>query len=97
MDSKLSWSEFVDSIAGMVVGVGLFLFVLFPFAVPALALTIAAVLVLALPLVALGAVAAILTGMWLGIRATGRGIRRLRRPPGGAAPTAFTVRPRPLG
>ena len=55
-------------------------FVLFPLALPCLGLVIVAALLLALPLLALAAVAAVLTGTWLGIRAAGRGLRRLRRP-----------------
>ena len=63
-------------------GMGILTMALFPFAIPLVLLTIAAVVPLALPLIAVAAVAAILTGAWLGIRAAGRGIRRLVRGPG---------------
>ena len=48
----------------------------FPFALPILILTVAATLPLVLPLVVVAAVAALLRGTWLGMRAAGRGIRR---------------------
>ena len=57
---------------------GVLTFALFPFALPVLVLTIAATLPLVLPLVVVAGVAAILRGTWLGIRAAGRGIRRLQ-------------------
>ena len=91
MDSAGSRSDWVSGTAAVATGLGVLTFAL-PLALPFLILTIVATLPLALPLVAVAAVAAILTGTWLGIRAAGRGIRRLRRPPGraGAAPTAPT-------
>jgi hypothetical protein len=55
-------------------------FALFLLAVPLLILTIVGTLPLVLPEVAFAAVAAILTGAAIGIRAAGRGVRPL--PPG---------------
>jgi hypothetical protein len=43
--------------------------------------TIVAVLSFAVPFIALAAIAAILTGAWLGVRAAGRGIHWLERGP----------------
>jgi hypothetical protein len=53
------------------------MFALFPLALPIVILTIAALLPLALPLVGLAAIAAILSGVWLGIRSAGHAMRRL--------------------
>jgi hypothetical protein len=105
MDSAGSRFDWVFGTAAAATGLGVLTFALFPLAIPIVVLTIVATLPFALPLIAFGAVAAILTGTLLGIRAAGRGIRRLRRPPGGAdaAPTAPTqtaarrLRPRRLG
>ena len=80
MEPDHSWPEVLDGTAAMTAAIGMVTFILFPFALPCLGLIIVAALLLALPLLALVAVAAILTGTWLGIRAAGRGLRRLRRP-----------------
>ena len=92
MDSAGSRSDLVSGIAGVAMALGALTFALFPLAIPILILTIVATLPLALPLIVFGALAAILTATWLGIRAAGRGVRRLRRSPGraGGAPTALT-------
>jgi hypothetical protein len=82
MDSDGSDSDRVSGIAGLATGVGMLMLVLFPLAIPFVSLTIVATLPLALPLIAIAAIAAVPTGAWLGIRAAGRGIRRLARSPG---------------
>jgi hypothetical protein len=78
MESDHSWSDVFDSIAPMAWGLGLITLVLFPFALPLLFLTIAATLPLLLPVALFGALVAMLWGVRLGMRAAGRGVRRLR-------------------
>jgi hypothetical protein len=80
MDPNRSWIDVVDSITPMAMGAGLLTFILFPFAIPFVLLTIAALLPLILPLVLVGAVAALIWALRLGIRAAGRGVRRLLSP-----------------
>jgi hypothetical protein len=80
MDSAPSWLDILDSIAALATTLGLLTFVLFPLALPIVILTIAATLPLLLPIVVLGALAAMLWGVRLGMRAVGRGLRRLRSP-----------------
>jgi hypothetical protein len=85
MGSTGSGSEWFSGTAAAATGMGILTMALFPFAIPIVLLTIAATLPFVLPLIVVAAVAAILTGAWLGIRAAGRGIRRLvrgRRRPG---------------
>ena len=77
MDSSHSWSDIFDSTAPVATGLGLLTFVLFPFALPLVVLTIAATLPLLLPIAVLGALAAMLWGVRLGMRAASRGVRRL--------------------
>jgi hypothetical protein len=77
MGSNDSYPELFSGIAAVGAAGGILTFALFPFAVPMLLLTLAAVLPLALPVIALAVVGAILAGVWLGVRAAGRGIRRL--------------------
>ena len=77
MDSSHSWSDIFDSTAPLATGLGLLTFVLFPFALPLVVLTIAATLPLLLPIAVLGALAAMLWGVRLGMRAASRGARRL--------------------
>ena len=77
MDSSHSWSDIFDSTAPLATGLGLLTFVLFPFALPLVILTIAATLPLLLPIAVLGALAAMLWGVRLGMRAAGGGVRRL--------------------
>ncbi len=78
MDSVSSHSDWFSGTAAAATGLGVLTLALFPFALPVLVLTIAATLPLVLPLVVVAGVAAILRGTWLGIRAAGRGIRRLQ-------------------
>jgi hypothetical protein len=87
MDSTGSRSDWVSGIAGVATALGVLTFALFPLALPILILTIVWTLPLALPLVAFTAIAAILTGAWLGIRAAGRAISRLVLRPGHAGVT----------
>jgi hypothetical protein len=82
MDSAGSRPDWVSGTAAAGTGVGILTFALFPLAIPIVVLTIVATLPLALPLIAVAAIAVILAGAWLGIRAAGRGIRRLGRGPG---------------
>jgi hypothetical protein len=70
-------SDWASGAAGAMMGLGILTFALFPFALPLLILTFAAALPFILPLVAVAMLAAILRGVWLGIRAAGRGMRRL--------------------
>ena len=86
MNSTGTRSDWASGAAGAMTGFGILTFALFPFALPLLILTIAAALPFILPLVAFAVLAAILRGTWLGIRAAGRGIRRL--------PASPTRRPR---
>ena len=76
MDSSGNGAGWISGIATATTMLGILTFALFPFALPGLVLVVATAVLLALPLVVLGAVAAVLTGTWLGIRAAGRGIRR---------------------
>jgi hypothetical protein len=75
-------SDWVSEVTAVAAGGGILTFALFPLAVPMLLLTIAAALPLALPLIAAAALGAVLKGAWLGVRAAGRGIRRLAHGPG---------------
>ena len=77
MGSAGSGSDWVSGTAAAATGVGILTFVFFPLAIPIALLTIVAALPLVLPLIAVAAIAAIVTGVWLGIRSAGRGIRRL--------------------
>jgi hypothetical protein len=79
MDSAGSRNDWITGIGAVGAGLGMLAFALFPLAIPIVVLTIVALLPLALPLVAVALIAAILTGVWLAIRAVGRGIRRLGR------------------
>ena len=91
MNSADSHSDLVSGTAAAATGFGVVTFAFFPFALPLLILTVAAALPLILPLVVVGVVVAILKGTSHGIRAAGRGARRLwasgtsRRPASGAA------------
>ncbi len=76
MDSVGSHTNWFSGIAAAATGLGVLTFAFFPFALPILILTVAATLPLVLPLVVVAAVAALLRGTWLGMRAAGRGIRR---------------------
>jgi hypothetical protein len=87
MNSTDSYPELFSGIAAVAAGGGILTFVLFPLAVPMLLLTIAAALPLVLPVIAVALVGAILKGAWVGIRAAGRGIRRLTHRPGHPAVT----------
>ena len=69
-------SDWISGVATVATMLGILTFALFPFALPGLVLVVAVAVLLALPLVVLGAVAAILTATWIGIRAVGRRIRR---------------------
>ncbi|MGH2985550.1 MAG: hypothetical protein ACRDLO_02545 [Solirubrobacterales bacterium] len=95
MDSAGSRSDWVFGTAAAATGVGILTFALFPLAIPIVVLTIVATLPFALPLIAVAAIAAILIGAWLGIRAAGRGIRRLGRGPGRRASPGRTPNRRP--
>lgn len=88
MSSNDSWLDALDDIAAMATGAGLFLITLFPLALPILILTIAAMLPLLLPVVLVGALAAMLWGVRLGLRTAGRGVRRLWSPRERDAPRA---------
>ena len=96
MDSNHSWSDIVDSITPLAMGLGLLTFILFPLALPLVILTIAATLPLLVPIALLGALAAALWGVRLGMRAAGRGVRqvvapRAERPRRVDRPTAMTA------
>ncbi len=88
MNSADSHPDLVSGAAAAATGFGVVTFAFFPFALPLLILTVAATLPLVLPLVVVAAVAAIITGAWRGIRAAGRGTRRLW-----ATATSSRVRP----
>lgn len=80
MDSSESRAETVNGVAAAATGLGVVTFALFPLAVPIVILTVVATLPLVLPLVPLAALGAILYAVWVGVRAVGRVVRRLRRP-----------------
>jgi hypothetical protein len=82
MDSHGSRTDWVTGMGAVGAGLGMLMFALFPLAIPILVLTAVALLPLAVPLIAVGLVAAVLTGLWLTIRAAGRGIRRVGRAAG---------------
>ena len=82
MGSTGSGSDWVSGTAAAATGAGILTMALFPLAIPMVVLTIVAVLPFALPFIAVAAIAAILRGAWLGVRAAARGIRRLVRGPG---------------
>jgi hypothetical protein len=78
MTSAGSHTDWFSGTAAAATGFGVLTFAFFPFALPLLILTIAAALPLVLPLLVVAAVAMILKGTRLGIRAAGRGIRGLQ-------------------
>lgn len=78
MDSSADRSDWITGIATVPTMLGILTFALFPFALPGLILAIAAAVLLALPLIVLGAIAALVRGVWIGMRAAGRGLARAR-------------------
>jgi hypothetical protein len=94
MNSAGSWSDWVAGAATVATGAGMITMVLFPLAIPIVALTIVLLLALALPLIAIAAMAAILVGVWRGIRAAGRGMRRPGAGPERRGSVATGPRPR---
>jgi hypothetical protein len=80
MESNGSRADWVSGTAGVATGLGILAFALFPLAIPIVVLTIVATLPLVAPVLAGAAIAAILAGVWLVVRAAGRRIRRLGGP-----------------
>ena len=67
-DRGVETISLVSAIGGGLVGTGIWVMALFPFAVPLLLLTAAAAVILALPIVALGVVAALVAAPFVAIR-----------------------------
>jgi hypothetical protein len=80
MGDSDSRAETVNGVAAAATGLGVITFGLFPLAVPITILTIVALLPLALPLVPLAALGAVFAGIWIGMRAVARAVRRPRMP-----------------
>lgn len=80
MRSDDSGLETVTGVAGVLMGVGFVMFMVFPLALPIIALTVVATIPLALPIAVIALVGCLAGGCWLGLRAAGRRARsRFRR------------------